>query len=112
MGPEWCHNCQKAWCAVEVVESGPKKGEATKIKNCQCPGLVDYDYYTYVYEDLGKDLFDQSHNLLHSSLYPDVLKIKTIIVEKQNFAKMPFDYYYKFISDNSAAWTSWQHFFD
>ena len=53
MGPEWCHKCQKAWCAVEVVEWGPKKGEATKIKNCQCPGLVDYEYYTYIYEDLG-----------------------------------------------------------
>ena len=56
----------------------------------------------------GKDLFDRSHDPSPSSLYPDVLKIKTIIVEKQNFAKMPFDYYYKFISDNSAAWTSWQ----
>ena len=36
---------------------------------------------------------------------------KTIIVEKQNLAKMPFVYYlqiYKSISDNSAAWMSWQ----
>ena len=30
---------------------------------------------------------------LESTLYPDVLKIKTIIVVKQNFAKMPFVYY-------------------
>ena len=40
----------------------------------------------------GKDLFDQSHNPSHSTLYPDVLKIKTIIVVKQIFAKMPFVY--------------------
>ena len=33
----------------------------------------------------GKDLFNRSHNPSHSTLYPDVLKIKTIIVEKQNF---------------------------
>ena len=36
---------------------------------------------------------------------------KTIIVEKQNLAKMPFVYYlqiYKSISDNTTAWTSWQ----
>ena len=33
-----------------------------------------------------KDLFDRT-------LYPYVLKIKTIIVVKQNFAKMPFIYY-------------------
>ena len=56
--------------------------------------------------DSGKDLFDWSHNPSHSTLYPDVLKIKTIIVEKQSFTKMPFIYYlqvYKSISDNSAA---------
>ena len=39
-----------------------------------------------------KDLFDLSHNPSHSTLYPDVLKIKTIIVVKQIFAKMPFVY--------------------
>ena len=38
----------------------------------------------------GKDLFDRSHNTSHSTLYPDVLKIKTIIVEKQNFCKKIF----------------------
>ena len=56
----------------------------------------------------NKDLFNRSHNPSHSTLYQDGLKIKTIIVEKQNFAKMPFVYYliYKSISDNSAAWTS------
>ena len=62
----------------------------------------------------GKDLFDQSHNPSHSTLYPDVLKIKTIIVEKQNFTKMLFVYFlqvYKSISDNSAAWTSWDYGF-
>ena len=37
----------------------------------------------------NKDLFDWSH----STLYPDVLKTKTIIVEKQNFTKVPFVYY-------------------
>ena len=37
-----------------------------------------------------KDLFDRSHNPSHSTLYPDVLKIKTIIVVKQNFAKKLF----------------------
>ena len=41
----------------------------------------------------GKDLFDWSHNPSHSILYPDVLKIKTMIFVKQNFAKMPFVYY-------------------
>ena len=30
----------------------------------------------------GKDMFDQSHNPSHSTLYPDVLKINTIIVVK------------------------------
>ena len=30
-----------------------------------------------------KDLFDRSHNPSHSTLYPDVLKLKTIIVVKQ-----------------------------
>ena len=37
---------------------------------------------------LGKDLFDRSHNLPHSIFYPDVLKIKTIIVVKQIFEKI------------------------
>ena len=57
---------------------------------------------------LVKDLFDWGHNPSHSTLYPDVLKIKTTIVEKKNFAKMPFVYYllYKSISDISAAWTT------
>ena len=41
---------------------------------------------------IGKDLFNRSHNPSHSILYPGVLKIKTIIVEKQTFAKMPFIY--------------------
>ena len=40
-----------------------------------------------------KNLFYCSHNPSHWSLYPDVLKIKTLIVVKQNFAKMPFVYY-------------------
>ena len=44
----------------------------------------------------GKDLFDRFHNPSHSTLYPDVLKMKTILVEKQNFIKMSFVYYYKF----------------
>ena len=39
------------------------------------------------------------------TLYPDVVKIKAIIVETQNFEKMPFFINYKSISDNSAAWT-------
>ena len=57
----------------------------------------------------GKDLFDPNHNASHSTLYPDVLKIKTIIVVKQKFAKTPFVYYlqiYKSISGYSAIWTS------
>ena len=38
------------------------------------------------FEDLskGKNLFYRSHNLSHWPLYPDVLKIKTIIVVKKN----------------------------
>ena len=49
-------------------------------------------------ENEGKDLFDRSHNPSHSTLYPEVFKIKTIIVAKQKFAKMPLVYYinYKF----------------
>ena len=35
----------------------------------------------------------QSHNPSHLTFYPDVLKIKTIIVVKQIFSKMPFVYY-------------------
>ena len=38
-------------------------------------------------------MFDRGHNPSHSTLYPDVLKIKTIIVAKQIFSKMPFVYY-------------------
>ena len=72
-----------------------------------------YEYYSlkikkYFKEVFIKDLFDRSHNSSHSTLYPDVLIIKTIIVEK-NFGKMPFVYKlqtYKSISDNSAAWTA------
>ena len=51
-----------------------------------------------------KDLFDREHNPSHSSLCPDVLKIKTIIVVNKKFAKMPFVYYlqiYKSISGYS-----------
>ena len=60
---------------------------------------------------LFKDVFDRSHNPSHSTLYPDVLKIKTIIVVKFFFSKMPFfDYYihYKSIFGYSVEWTSWQ----
>ena len=38
----------------------------------------------YIHHILGKDLFDRGHNPSHSTLYPDVLKIKTIIVMNQN----------------------------
>ena len=40
--------------------------------------------------NIFKDLIDRSHNTSHLTLYPDVLKIKTIIVVKPIFAKMPF----------------------
>ena len=59
----------------------------------------------------NKVLFDWSHNSSHLTMYPYVLKIKTIIVVKQKFAKMQFVYYlqiYKSISCYSAAWTSWE----
>ena len=49
----------------------------------------------------AKDMFDRRHNPSHLTLYPDFLKIKTIIVVKQKFAKIPFVYYlqiYKSIS--------------
>ena len=55
-----------------------------------------------------KDLFDLSHNPSHWKLYLDVLKIKTIIVEKQKILKWHLFINYKSISDNSAAWTLWQ----
>ena len=42
---------------------------------------------------------------VESTLYPDVLKIKTIIVVKQNFAKMPFVYFLKI--NKSMIWTPW-----
>ena len=42
---------------------------------------------------LNKDLFDWGHNSSHLTLYPDVLKIKTIIVVLQKISKMPFVYY-------------------
>ena len=48
------------------------------------------------YEFGSKDLFDPFHNSSYSTLYSDVLKIKTIIVKKQNIAKMPFVYYLQF----------------
>ena len=51
------------------------------------------DFVDDVARNKGKDLFDRGHNPSHLTLYPDVLKIKTIIVVKQNFAKMPFVYY-------------------
>ena len=51
-------------------------------------------------ENKFKDLFDWSHNPSHSLLYPDVLKIKTIIVVKQLFEKMPF----VFINYKSIIW--------
>ena len=47
----------------------------------------------YILSRRHKDLFDRGHNPSHSTLYLDVLKIKTIIVVKQNFAKMSFVYY-------------------
>ena len=40
-----------------------------------------------------KDLFNRSHNPSHSTLYQDVLKVKTIIDVKQIIAKIPFVYY-------------------
>ena len=51
---------------------------------------------------------DGEYNPSYSTLYPDVLKIKTIIVVKQIFGKMSFVYYlqiYKSISGYAAAWT-------
>ena len=40
-----------------------------------------------------KDLFDRKHNMSYSTLYPNVLKIETIIIVEQNSTKMPFVYY-------------------
>ena len=51
---------------------------------------------------LFKDWFDQVDNPSHSTLYPDILKIETVIVVKQQFAKVPLVYY----SDHPAARTS------
>ena len=45
--------------------------------------------YKYVH---FKDLFDWSHNTSHSSLYPDVLKIKNNNYFETKFLKMPFLY--------------------
>ena len=41
---------------------------------------------------LDKYVFDRDQNPSHWTLYADVLKIKTRIVVKQEFAKMPFVY--------------------
>ena len=38
------------------------------------------DFVDDVARNKGKDLFDRGHNPSHLTLYPDVLKIKTIIV--------------------------------
>ena len=74
-------------------------------------------YGIFVYEKFGIDTQRRTIiNMLLSqakicSTGPTILKIKTIIVKKQNIAKMPFVYYlpnYKSISNNSAALTSWQ----
>ena len=55
--------------------------------------------YMLLYSEVPKykDLFDWSYNPSHLTLYPDVLKIKTIIIEKQNFSKTPFVYYLQII---------------
>ena len=45
----------------------------------KCPVQLKEKYWF-----LTKNWFDYTHNLSHSPLYPDVLKIKTIIVVKQN----------------------------
>ena len=45
------------------------------------------------HEFQGKDLFDRRIYPSHLTLHADVLKIKTIIVVNQKFAKMPFVYY-------------------
>ena len=51
-----------------------------------------------------KALFYHSHNPPHSTLYPDVLKIKTIIVVKYKLVKMPFVYYLQIYK--SMIWPS------
>ena len=47
-----------------------------------------------------KDWFDWDHNLSHLTLYPDVLKIKTIIValRNKNLQKCQLYIIYKFIN--------------
>ena len=50
---------------------------------------IEYDPETnQVLKAKGKDLFDRTHNPLHLTLYPDVLKMETIIAVIQKFAKM------------------------
>ena len=58
--------------------------------------------------DLGKDLFYRTHNPSHLTLYPDVLKLKTIVVSDFFFQKCHLFIIYKSISGYSMAWTFWQ----
>ena len=68
----------------------------SKLKTILFWNLKDMDMaYGFQKYDFGegKKLFYYSHNLSHWPLYPDVLKIKTIIVVKQ---KCPLFINYKF----------------
>ena len=84
---EYWTSCTQAW---SNKKNCPRCSSHQKFDN-----ISDYRVHISLWHDVspqGKDLFDRSHNPSHSTLYPDVLKINTMIDEKQNLAKMPFFY--------------------
>ena len=81
----WSNNTSPEKAGHEFPKMQPIKFQK-RFSSLLMLGIVSMSY---------KDLFNWSHNASHSSLHPDVLKIKTIIVEKQNLGKIPFIYYLK-----------------
>ena len=82
--PESKEKITSVWCE-QALQKGGTISKETKVTGVEIQAVGN--------DALGKDLFDRSHNPSHLTMYPDVLKIKTIIVVKQIFAKMPFVYY-------------------
>ena len=80
---EFCYHNPGKWEPVEIEIGG--------IYNFPNPTKIES-----FYKRKGKDLFGWSNNPSHSTLYPDVLKIKTIIVVKQILEKCHLFIIYKF----------------
>ena len=91
--------CQSIWHILKIFQSFAMPSASSTLKNHQKSkkkmwqkmkkSLVQPALKPFTQPE-PKDLFDRKHNPSHSTLRPDVLKIKAIIVMKQKFAKMPF----------------------